>query len=260
MEQNQTTNTDSGTLLNDAGISPESTVDWVDSIRIAFEPYARFVGEVSEGLASLERIHQEMVPLEESSSQLRSKDELLLKREERISELANELERLKLELSFRTLKKAAPETLQFDSESNRAPSGGNRKKAVKEGRALSPKRVLLLDPVELNRVLMSHYFKGLPVTIEYVRSPAEAMRELEQPAKQGPFDLLLVDLDLKIEGEWISWIRGKSGHISVVACCPSHASSEAEEKARSLGFDGVLARSEPKTALVEKLEAILWPF
>jgi|GEM_PF-2428030 len=199
-------------------LSAESVIDsaeaWVESIRVAFQPYARFVEEVSTGLTHLEHL-----------------------RDERISELLNEVEKLKLELSFK------PVLAGVSSPSDPKPAASK-----------PSKRVLLLDPVELNRVLVSHYFKGLPVALDYAKTPDEAMRVLG-----GAYDLLLVDFALKIEGEWLSWVRGQSRGTTLIAYSSSPASSELEQKALGMGFDGCLFRGEPKPALVEKLGAILWP-
>ncbi|MBU6154793.1 MAG: response regulator [Bdellovibrionales bacterium] len=126
----------------------------------------------------------------------------------------------------------------------------DRKNSIKP----TPKRILLLDDSELSRVLVSHYFKGLPVSIDYVKTKSEADLFLEQ----GTYDLLLIDLELRIEPEWISWIKGHAGHTRIVALSPNVHSSEDEARASGLGYDSYVSRAESRVTLRDRLSANLW--
>jgi CheY-like chemotaxis protein len=127
--------------------------------------------------------------------------------------------------------------------------------SVRKPKAIrSSKRVLLLDNAELNRVLVSHYFRGLPVQIDYAKTPDQALGSIEG----ATYDLVLVDFELKVEGEWLSWIKGQYRHTRLFALSPNAFSSEEESKALALGFDSYLSRCEPKPTLVEKLVSSLW--
>jgi CheY-like chemotaxis protein len=113
---------------------------------------------------------------------------------------------------------------------------------------------LLLDDVELSRVLVSHYFKGLPVSIDYAKTAEQASGFIEN----ARYDLLLIDSEFKIEPEWISWIKGQSGHTRITALSPNDHSLEEEARFQGLGFDSYLSRAEAKAALRSKLSSQLW--
>jgi CheY-like chemotaxis protein len=235
-----------GAVSNEIPVDEGSRAeDWVLGIHSAFQPYARFVTDVTEGLSALERTQSEQAEwyesdrkmiLESRDSMLRDRDALLAARDAQISELGGELEKLKSEFSSRKTRESIP-------RSSRNPS---------------PKRVLLLDPVELNRVLISHYFKGLPVTLAYAKTKEEASHLLEQSKGAGPYDLLLVDPGLKVEGEWISWIKGQVRHLKLVAFAAGEFTKVEEQAALGLGFDSCLSRSEPRVDLLKKLSSSLW--
>jgi hypothetical protein len=60
---------------------------------------------------------------------------------------------------------------------------------------LSDKSVLLVDQAEVSRVLVSHYFKGLPVKLEFALTEASARDKCESQS----FDLILMGENLKTD-------------------------------------------------------------
>jgi CheY-like chemotaxis protein len=61
--------------------------------------------------------------------------------------------------------------------------------ALAKTASLPERHVLLVDAAEINRVLMSHYFKGLPVKLAFATSVESALKKCESVK----FDLILLD-------------------------------------------------------------------
>lgn len=55
------------------------------------------------------------------------------------------------------------------------------------------KKILIVDDAEINRVLMGHFFKNMPVTLEYAVSGEQALEKITGIN----FDLILMDLQMK---------------------------------------------------------------
>lgn len=55
------------------------------------------------------------------------------------------------------------------------------------------KKILIVDDAEINRVLMGHFFKSMPVNLEFAVSGEQALEKI----KVHTFDLILMDLQMK---------------------------------------------------------------
>jgi CheY-like chemotaxis protein len=208
----------------------------------SFRPYQEFVGEVSQGLLNLHEIQEDMIREFHA----------------RVQEQAQESDRLRSEYEAKLAALSASEVAPDRSRSQKARTRVHANAdAISESNApvaSSPRRVLLLDDAELSRVLVSHYFKGLPVSIDYAKTAEQASEFIEN----ARYDLLLIDSEFKIEPEWISWIKGQSGHTRITALSPNDHSLEEEARFQGLGFDSYLSRGEAKAALRSKLSSQLW--
>ena len=105
--------------------------------------------------------------------------------------------------------------------------------------------MLLVDDAEINRVLMSHYFKGLPVKLEFAVSVDAALEK----CKARRFDLIviddeLVDLENPVLRSSTNQIVGLSNRVGSTSN-PSR-------------FDHVLNRGQAREAFVGQLKGFLW--
>lgn len=91
-----------------------------------------------------------------------------------------------------------------------------------------PKRVLMVDKVEINRVLFGHYFKRFPVHLEFASTIEAAAISL----KEKQFDLVAVDVALSLDFQ------------------------NAE---MSVPFVAINPKETPKDQLVGVLAQALWP-
>jgi len=225
---------------NDLAFAPHDQAGpevWGEGLVESFKPYPVFVDSVLRGLKDLEQVQLDQIEFYETQIQ---------RGESTTFELRTEIEQLK--------KKLQAEATTLPSEKPTSPAPTRRPKPT-----LASKRVLLLDGAELNRVLVSHYFRGLPVQIDYAKTPDQALGSIEQQTRdQRPYDLVLVDFELKVDGEWVSWIKGQFRHTRLVALSPNAPTSVEETRAIGLGFDSYLSRCDTKATLIEKLSSELW--
>jgi CheY-like chemotaxis protein len=85
-----------------------------------------------------------------------------------------------------------PEALLSGERQPRARTSSPRNTQIK-GPTLPDRKVLLVDDAEINRVLMSHYFKGLPVKLHFAISVTAALQKF----KENQYDLVVVDDELQ---------------------------------------------------------------
>jgi CheY-like chemotaxis protein len=234
------------TEISKASQPDEREVITLQQLLDSFRPYQEFVGEVSQGLLNLHEIQEDMMR------------EFQARVQEQAQEQAQLSDRLRSEYEAKLAALSASEVAPDRSRSQKARTRVHANaEAISESNApvaTSPRRVLLLDDAELSRVLVSHYFKGLPVSIDYAKTAEQASGFIEN----ARYDLLLIDSEFKIEPEWISWIKGQSGHTRITALSPNDHSLEEEARFQGLGFDSYLSRGEAKAALRSKLSSQLW--
>ena len=133
------------------------------------------------------------------------------------------------------------------------PKKTNASPAKTSAKALEQRRVLLVDDAELPRVLMSHYFKGLPVKVDFAVSLEEAIR----CCAEKKYDLLIVDLELK--GTVAEDLAGAlKSHGRLMALGSGESIQTEQAMALQTGFELYLSRSSSKEAMVEGLSAALW--
>jgi CheY-like chemotaxis protein len=124
-------------------------------------------------------------------------------------------------------------------------------------RRLPARRLLLVDDAELNRVLISHYLRELPVKIEFAPSLDRAL----QLCAQADYDAFLVDLELPGQepSSLVSALRGASSGARLVALSSFEFTQEAEKKALEQGFEHYLSRGLARQELLKRLSGVLWP-
>jgi CheY-like chemotaxis protein len=134
-----------------------------------------------------------------------------------------------------------------------APKRASPATTKSASKALAQRQVLLVDDAELSRVLMSHYFKGLPVKVDFALNLNDAIRF----CSEKKYDLLIVDLELS--GVQTHELAGTlKSHGRLMALGAGEAVQSEQATAIQNGFDLYLSRSSPKDALIEGLSVALW--
>jgi myosin heavy subunit len=145
--------------------------------------------------------------------------------------------------------KALAASLEHSSEHEvpalSAPRVSTPRVSQPKGPALPERKVLLVDDAEINRVLMSHYFKGLPVKLHFAISMNAALEK----CKEHQFDLVVVDDELQGLGETAF---SQSG-LKLVALSNRTGSIDSRPE-----FQHVLNRGQSREAFVEQLKSFLW--
>ena len=124
--------------------------------------------------------------------------------------------------------------------------------AEKPKKKLSEKRVLLIDDAEINRVLMSHYFKGLPVKLEFAPNAEAALRKCEDSV----YDLIVVDDELQSPNHPNFAQSLKS--IGKGAVLISLSNRDGQDTSSLPEYFSVLKRGLPRELFVERLKNYLW--
>ncbi len=172
-----------------------------------------------------------------------------------VRNMEDEVARTKSELKLVRANLAAAEA-QDDEEDSPAPSSPRKTtpRVSTPSVKLSEKKVLLVDDAEINRVLMSHYFKGLPIKLDFASNAHLA----SDKCREDSFDLVVVDFDDK-GGELAQGLRTQGVRALLIALSPNSFSESEKEKAMSAGFDHYLSRGLPREDLVASLRSRLWP-
>jgi len=121
--------------------------------------------------------------------------------------------------------------------------------------SIDPKRILIVDDAEINRILMGHFFKRLPVTLEFAGSGEQALEKVVT----HQFDLVLMDLQMKgMSGiEAIKMIRQAQPEntlkTKIIAITPADPTDEEQGVVLSAGANGYFSKAMPREALREKV-------
>ena len=124
---------------------------------------------------------------------------------------------------------------------------------------LKNKRILIVDDAEMNRILMSHFFKRVPVRLEFAESGERAIEKVRQYADaQQPFDMVLMDLQMKtMTGlEAIRQIRGFFQNKIIAVSNQKPSEAEASDSLQA-GANLYLSRSLSREELREKIFEVL---
>ena len=185
---------------------------WIQKLDMAFQPYVNFVDTVTTQLEAIE-LQAILTPPPEVQVVVRTEV---------------------VSVSTPTAEPARPEAV------------------IKVKKVLSEKRVLLVDDAEINRVLMSHYFKGLPVKLDFASSAAHAL----QKCSVTQFDLIVVDDELQnpTSSEIARNLR-EAGTQAMLVALSNHG--EAAHEA-SPEFSSVLKRGLARELFIERLKSFLW--
>jgi CheY-like chemotaxis protein len=147
------------------------------------------------------------------------------------------------------------EMLQETSEASPVSAPVSRKRES-QARKLDPKRVLLVDQAEVNRVLLSHYFKGMPVKLDFARNVDQAL----ESCGECQYDLLIVDIGLETNSDssLAERLKSKAGNAGLFALSANAFSEQEESRVLGSGFHAYLAKSLSKEAVIERLSSRLW--
>lgn len=243
---------------------------WIEELKRSFASYPEFVDRVAALLPAVERrlsdlglenaaLEARVVVLEaaakESASvglapEARNEMNALLERFE--SEL--ESTRAAADSATRELTTLKRELQARDAEIERLKTVtpvASAPRAARSKRDLSEKRVLLIDDAEVNRVLLSHYLKGLPIHVDYATTVPGAI----ELCSRGKYDLLILDTGLigSETGKVLSDLNSSKGEALLFAFTES-----ASDSTDLSGIAGVISRGLPKESLVERLSKNLW--
>jgi CheY-like chemotaxis protein len=121
--------------------------------------------------------------------------------------------------------------------------------------SIDPKKVLIVDQTELNRVLMGRFFKSLPVTLEFASNGEQALGKIGS----SQFDLVLMNLQLNgISGsEAIRTIRNSQTDARkktrIIAIASEKTSDEEMREVVESGADECIGKETPRDVIREKV-------
>jgi CheY-like chemotaxis protein len=120
----------------------------------------------------------------------------------------------------------------------------------------APKAMLIVDDAEINRVLMGHYFKTLPVKLEFCGSGADAIEK----CKRKKFDLILMDLQMKdMNGlEATQKIRSFESSCPIFAITNQEPTDAEQQASLGAGCNRYLSRALPKESLIDQVSEQLF--
>jgi len=152
-----------------------------------------------------------------------------------------------LKLALNEAKTSVSREVQNNRNDREIPVRASAPREAKPKAPTLPERmVLLVDDAEINRVLMSHYFKGLPVKLHFAISITAAM----QKCKEHAFDLVVVDDE--IQGlDNSEFTKGSQKLVALSNRGSGHAEMHPE-------FQHVLNRGQSREEFVEQLKSFLW--
>ena len=115
------------------------------------------------------------------------------------------------------------------------------------------KKILILEGTEINRVLLGHYFKGMPAELEFSASGEETI----QKCKDQKFDLVILDLQIKglSAFEVTQALRDLDSKVFILALTQLENESE-KELVHQAGGNAYLDRPQMKDLLLDKISAV----
>ncbi|RYF16093.1 MAG: response regulator [Comamonadaceae bacterium] len=122
----------------------------------------------------------------------------------------------------------------------------------------APRRVLLVDDDEYNRLLLLRYLPAPPFTVE---SAANGRAACEAAARRWP-DIVLVDLEMPVMNglEAVAWIREREASEGLRRCIvvmmSSNDDAESARRALAAGSDRYLAKPFTREALLALLQEL----
>lgn len=122
------------------------------------------------------------------------------------------------------------------------------------------KKILVVDDAEINRVLMGHFFKNMPVDLEFAVSGEQALEKINQ----NIFDLIMMDLQMKgISGmETIKSIRASQPEnlkrTQIVAISNQSPTEEERTETLNAGANEYLTKSMSRDAIKERVFEFLF--
>ena len=125
----------------------------------------------------------------------------------------------------------------------------------------APKKVLVVDDAEMSRVLMSHYFKGLPLVLEFSFTAQDALNRCQKLQEQGKrFDLIFMDLQMnELNGlEITKKIRDFDKQTPVFGITAIEPSLEEKSASEAAGCSQYFAKNEPKEYWVQQVSECLF--
>ena len=111
--------------------------------------------------------------------------------------------------------------------------------------------MLIVDDAEINRVLMGHYFKLLPIRLEFSGSGTDAIEK----CRQKKFDLILMDLQMKdMSGvQATQKIRAFDTHCPIFAITNLEPTDSELKESIEAGCNRYLSRALTKEALIDQV-------
>ena len=116
-------------------------------------------------------------------------------------------------------------------------------------------KVLVVDDAEINRVLMGHYFKPLPVQVEFSNSGEDAV----QRCQGKRYDLIIMDLQMKgMSGvEASQKIRDFEKATPIIALTNEVPNDSEKENVFAAGCNEYLGKGAAKDTLLKAVSSIL---
>ena len=162
---------------------------------------------------------------------------------------------------FVQIQKAFPIYADFVEQVNQSLSAiQNKKHEARVVRSTESKKIIIVDDSEINRILLGHFFKNMPVVLEFASSGDQAIEK----TNQNSFDLILMDLQMKgMSGmDAIKAIREaqpENAKKTLILAISNQEPSEDERiQVMSLGANDYLTKSMSRELMKERVFEVLF--
>lgn len=127
-------------------------------------------------------------------------------------------------------------------------------KIATDKKSLAGIRVLVVDDVEDNRLLIGHILGNADATVGFAASGEEAIQE----AEHGNFDIILMDIQMStMDGYEATRILRMRGYRRPIIALTAHASKAERERSLQKGFDEFLSKPIRPNELIDLFESLL---
>ncbi len=246
---------------------------FVEQVQQIFPTYQGFIHQLSDGLISVSQTVQNQSDAIEhlqklannttaSGSQATESEQAF-----RVQAALNEKNlRDQLARAEQALKDLQSQSVLSEERTRSSPASRKTAPSAKVQAAISSmastekKKILIVDDAEINRILMGHFFKNMPVTLEFAGSGEQALEKIAAHT----FDLVIMDLQMKgMTGvEAIKAIRTAQPQnvkkTQIVAISNQTPTDEERKEAIGAGATEYLSKSMSRDAIKERVFEFLF--
>ena len=240
------------TTLPDGDPQPKQPVDeflerLTETCERAIPAYHHFIEEMNQGLQALQI---------QLSAEAKTESEIP-------AQLKAELAATKVALQSAIAEATAAKTISAQVTEEKEETFQRRQPTEQKKQVKRPEKtanqtlykILVVDDAEINRVLMGHYFKPLPVRVDFSSSGEDAVLKC-QTAK---FDLIIMDLQMKgLSGvETSQKIRQFEKNIPIIAITSGEANDAEKATVMAAGCNEYLSKGSARDLLLSRVSDFL---